>query len=243
MDMHRCLPGRTQIFNKNNGWEYFRPLGTGAVELGTVRGFDVGLPIHFHYEDQITFVLSGSRRFLIDNELVKVGPGEATYIPAGVPHRSLAEDSELLCVNVYTMPGECRCDDLMSSLSSLWRRHGSLNWADLTMVVEQHKHAAWQSSSRRGGEPARLESSRPVSEAAHLFGMTREAFSRRFKKVHGVPPQAFQLIEKLNAARRALQTGESIAAVAVQTGFSDQSHLGRLFRRAFGVTPGQYRAG
>lgn len=243
MDMHRCRLNLSQIFDKASGWGYFRPPGTGAVELGTVRGFDVELPIHFHNEDQITFVLSGSRRFVIDDELVKVGTGEGTHVPAGVPHRSLAEDSELFCVNVYTRPGECHSDDLKSSLASLRRRQGFLNWADLVMIVEQHIHSTGQSSSQLRVEPARLQSSRPVSEAAHLSGMSREGFSRRFRKVHGVPPQAFQLIEKLNDARGALRTGDSIAEVAAQTGFSDQSHLGRLFRRTFGVSPGRYRAG
>jgi AraC-like DNA-binding protein len=44
----------------------------------------------------------------------------------------------------------------------------------------------------------------------------------------------------LNRARRLLRAGEPIAAVAAETGFADQSHLGRLFRRTFGTTPGAY---
>jgi hypothetical protein len=81
MAIHCCPLGLTGSLDTANGWQYSRPLGSRAVELGTVRGFDVGLPIHFHDEDQITFVLSGSRRFIIGNELVKVGPGEGTYTP------------------------------------------------------------------------------------------------------------------------------------------------------------------
>jgi AraC-like DNA-binding protein/mannose-6-phosphate isomerase-like protein (cupin superfamily) len=241
MAIHCCPLGLTGSLDTANGWQYSRPLGSRAVELGTVRGFDVGLPIHFHDEDQITFVLSGSRRFIIGNELVKVGPGEGTYIPAGVPHRSLAEDSELFCVNVYTTPGGCGARDLISSLVRLRRRQGFLNRADLMMIVEQHRQNTAQSSSQVRAESSRLEPWRTVSEAAHVCSMSREGFSRRFRKLHGMPPQAFQLIEKLNDARRALRSGDSIADVAAQTGFSDQSHLGRLFRRAFGVTPGQYR--
>ncbi|WP_247876443.1 helix-turn-helix domain-containing protein [Azospirillum brasilense] len=73
--------------------------------------------------------------------------------------------------------------------------------------------------------------------------MSREGYTRRFRKHHGVPPQAFALQERLNEARLLLRAGEPIAAVAADTGFTDQSHLGRCFRRAFGVTPGRYRAG
>ncbi|NUB21797.1 helix-turn-helix domain-containing protein, partial [Azospirillum formosense] len=74
-------------------------------------------------------------------------------------------------------------------------------------------------------------------------GMSREGYTRRFRKTHGVPPHAFGLQERLNEARLLLRAGEPIAAVAADTGFTDQSHLGRCFRRAFGVTPGRYRAG
>jgi AraC-like DNA-binding protein len=73
--------------------------------------------------------------------------------------------------------------------------------------------------------------------------MSREGFSRRFRKLHGIPPHAFWQLAKLNDARRLLRAGRSIAAVAAETGFSDQSHLGRWFRRVFGVTPGRFRAG
>ncbi len=39
-----------------------------------------------------------------------------------------------------------------------------------------------------------------------------------------------------------LRIGMAPAAVAAEIGFADLSHLGRAFRRAFGVTPGCYRA-
>jgi AraC-like DNA-binding protein len=38
-----------------------------------------------------------------------------------------------------------------------------------------------------------------------------------------------------------LLAGFPIADVAAQTGFADQSHLTRRFKRVVGVTPGQYR--
>ena len=77
------------------------------MALGTVRGLEVGLPTHFHNEDQTTFVLSGRRSFIIGDELVGVGPDEGARIPASLPHLSLAETSELFCINICASPDEC----------------------------------------------------------------------------------------------------------------------------------------
>jgi AraC-like DNA-binding protein len=57
----------------------------------------------------------------------------------------------------------------------------------------------------------------------------------------GLPPHALQLAQRVRAARRLLEAGEPIAETAVATGFADQSHLHRHFRRSLGVTPGQYQ--
>jgi AraC-like DNA-binding protein len=48
-------------------------------------------------------------------------------------------------------------------------------------------------------------------------------------------------MRRLNKARDLLRAGQTIADVAFEMGFADQSHLGRWFKRAFGITPGLYR--
>jgi hypothetical protein len=53
-----------------------------------VCGFDVALPIHFHDEDQITFVISGRRRFIIGD----IVPASLRNIKVkGVKYRPLQE--------------------------------------------------------------------------------------------------------------------------------------------------------
>lgn len=80
-----------------------------------------------------------------------------------------------------------------------------------------------------------------IEDLAAKSGMTREAFTRRFAREFGIAPHAFRLVQRLNKARQDLQTGAAPASVAADHGFADQSHLGRHFRRVFGISPGTYR--
>jgi len=61
-----------------------------------------------------------------------------------------------------------------------------------------------------------------------------------FKRALGIPPHAFQVQLRLARSQRLLRKGEPLARVAVETGFADQSHFTRSFKRLVGVTPGAY---
>ncbi len=55
-------------------------------------------------------------------------------------------------------------------------------------------------------------------------------------------PHAYLLEVRVQAARRMIEGGErSLAQIALDCGFAQQSHLGSAFRKVLGVTPGQYR--
>jgi AraC-like DNA-binding protein len=80
-----------------------------------------------------------------------------------------------------------------------------------------------------------------LSELAHLAGMSQFHFSRVFAEQVGMPPHAFQTQVRVARAKTLLVEGLQISQVATQTGFADQSHLTRHFKRLVGVTPGCYR--
>jgi AraC-like DNA-binding protein len=56
----------------------------------------------------------------------------------------------------------------------------------------------------------------------------------------GMPPHAYQTQVRINRAKQLLRERHSLSAVAVSTGFADQSHFTRHFRRVVGVTPGRF---
>jgi len=55
-----------------------------------------------------------------------------------------------------------------------------------------------------------------------------------------MPPHRFQIAQRVKLARRMLERGAGVSEVAARTGFFDQSHLHRHFRRSLGTTPREY---
>jgi AraC-like DNA-binding protein len=79
-----------------------------------------------------------------------------------------------------------------------------------------------------------------LERLARLANLSPFHFNRVFSKQFGMPPHAFQTQIRVSRAKALLRRGLSIAEVTFQTGFFDQSHLCRHFKRLVGVSPGQY---
>ncbi len=80
-----------------------------------------------------------------------------------------------------------------------------------------------------------------LDELATLAGTSRYTLVRQFGRRQGLPPMAWLLQLRLQRARERIAAGWGLADTAVSCGFSDQSHLTRLFSRQFGYTPGSWR--
>jgi AraC-like DNA-binding protein len=83
----------------------------------------------------------------------------------------------------------------------------------------------------------------PLSELAELVGLSPYYFARTFEKETGLPPHLYLEGIRIKRARQFLDRGETLVSTAMLTGYSDQSHLTRRFKRFLGITPGQYARG
>ena len=79
-----------------------------------------------------------------------------------------------------------------------------------------------------------------LDQLAALVNLTPCYMLRLFNKTIGMPPHAYLNQIRLRQAKRLLARGVAIADVAYQTGFTDQSHMTKRFKRVYGITPGQY---
>jgi AraC-like DNA-binding protein len=82
-----------------------------------------------------------------------------------------------------------------------------------------------------------------LEELAGIAGLKPLRLLRVFRKAVGLPPHAYLVQVRVAQAKQQLSDGIAIAQVAVDTGFTDQSHLNRHFKRLVGVTPKQYALG
>jgi AraC-like DNA-binding protein len=82
-----------------------------------------------------------------------------------------------------------------------------------------------------------------LQQLATEVAMSPYHFLRTFRAVAGMAPHQFLLHTRLQrAAMRLRCSGDAIATVALEAGFSDLSTFNRRFRRLLGVSPGAYRA-
>lgn len=64
---------------------------------------------------------------------------------------------------------------------------------------------------------------------------------RQFKTEMGLTPHQFQIQSRIRKAQKMLQEGLTVTEVAFNTGFCDQSHFDRCFKRIVGIAPNEYR--
>ncbi|TQV80910.1 AraC family transcriptional regulator [Denitrobaculum tricleocarpae] len=124
---------------------------------------------------------------------------------------------------------------LLEGLSELFARHGTPHYRprnpgdERRIVTSLIEHLA-----------ANFSQDVTLSQLAELAGMTAFHVIRCFNRETGLSPHAYLNQLRLREARRLLSVGQRPADVALAVGFYDQSALNRHFRKAFGVTPGQY---
>lgn len=80
-----------------------------------------------------------------------------------------------------------------------------------------------------------------LAELAKLANLSPYHFARSFQKEFCFSPHSYQIQARLRYAMTLMKQGHRLSDVAQESGFHDQSHLHRHFKRAMGVTPKQYK--
>ena len=102
--------------------------------------------------------------------------------------------------------------------------------------------AAWQILRVRAYIDGNLDRTIHIRDMSAVARRSPAHFSRKFKLAVGESPHAYVVRRRLERACHLMITSAaSLSEIALSVGFSDQAHLCRLFRQAFGQSPASWR--
>jgi AraC-like DNA-binding protein len=80
----------------------------------------------------------------------------------------------------------------------------------------------------------------PIGALATELGWSRRHFAATFHRELGMPPKAVARLLRFERALERLRAGADLGDVALDSGYYDQAHFNRDFRRFAGRTPTEY---
>jgi AraC family transcriptional regulator len=102
--------------------------------------------------------------------------------------------------------------------------------------------AAWQIVRVQAYIDSNLHRTIHIRDLSAVARRSPAHFSRKFKLAVGESPHAYLVTRRLERACHLMRTSaEPLSEIALSVGFSDQAHLCRLFRQAFGQSPASWR--
>jgi AraC family transcriptional regulator len=238
--------------------------------LETSHVANARLPRHVHSHPYFCFLISGSIREVSGGHARSCAPGTVVFNPADTEHHDEigARGCRAFVVQVDPAWAALRFEirrpewvtlsgGIASTLAARLREEALLWEPTSGLVVEGILlllSAEALRTDRRQGEQAqpgwvtraaqRLEADfrtpPTVHELAIEAGVHPAHFARSFRSFLGCSPGTYVRRHRLAHARQLMTTGQPLTSVALETGFADQAHFSREFKRAFGITPSAF---
>lgn len=234
-----------------------------GLGVAVFHATDSSYPPHSHGGHRLIFSLQGLYHERCLGESNVYGPSDVAVIPSGEVHQSEADMGSVRWL-ALALPGDAPlrrnptqrvapfvtpmlwrlaracldpvCDPVhVESLcaeieGAVTRVDGKLDSSELW--VEDAMHRLVQ-------RPLDIES---LSRLSGEIGVHRCHMARAMRERFGMTPGEILQASRLRLAAQALAQGTaSIASIAQESGFYDQSHLGKCFKKWYGVSPAAYR--
>ncbi len=229
-----CLIERGRQSFTHKGTKHFTPPGgvilinPGAVHTGEAadeQGFEMRslYPTTSHMQTAV-FELTGRHQALPFFTDVRVDHRWAMDSVLAL-HKALAQGASVLeCESRFTW-----------TLAQLIKRYADIHSNEQRLGKEQK---AIQRARRYIDECFAQGIS--LTQLAEYVSLSPYYLLRVFRAEVGMPPYTYLESVRICHAQRLIEAGKPLAEVAVEVGFSSQSHLTRRFKQIIGVTPGQY---
>ena len=212
--------------------------GTDRSSPGTVWVFAAG---EYHSGKVVADQIWSYRAMYLDESALRAlaavygdAAGNTLFVPPGLYHdpqlaRVLGKAHRLRQLNASLME---RQSHWWAAMGLLFGRYGQPRVEPLAADHERARMACV-----RDYIAANFRRDVSIDELGRLVGLSRFHLMRSFRNQFGLPPHSYANQLRLIEAKRLLRAGAAAAQVAADVGFYDQSHLTRLFKRAYDLTP------
>ncbi len=234
--------------------EFFAKCGPNVATLAAV--FDSLPNIAFYIKDEEGRIVAINRYNCelcnIPSPSAAIGKRSSDLFPRAYADFCMARDREVIATGkpiVNRRYAKVANLSASTNILSIHPVHG-LDGTIIGTLCTYHRDAkapvgpVWEDRFDAILEKINANIARPltVEELATEAGMSVSNFQRMFMKIIGVRPGRYIIQQRLNAACRLLENSDlGICDIALATGFCDQSHFTKMFKRERGVTPGGYR--
>lgn len=213
---------------------------------------------HSHSSDIIiSAMLDGSAELSVNGTRQTVSAGELFSVLPYENHSLISETAVCMlsmCISKELLfcNKERRCQIVSAAVEGLWQRPEFENTdreiciklIDAAEMICEAANLADGEDSALSGERSRIEtcpeSDEDIDALARNAYMSKYHFIRRFREISGLTPNRFRIQTRIRKAQKLLGEGTAIADTALMSGFYDQSHFDKYFKRIVGVSPKEY---
>jgi AraC-like DNA-binding protein len=217
------------------------------VELRYIKQIPECTKMHMHDEITISAIKEGSLNIVFNENSQELLPNEIILINSNIVHSGILNkkskgeyvlyiDKELLSKNNLQMKTSFELLKNTTFYKEFIDLCNCLLDKTILIVEKEEKLLLFCSLVFTNYlEEINLE------ELARKFDISIVHLIRVFKNQFGLPIHSYILNKKVHKAKELLTTDMSIVDIAQNSGFFDQSHLNRSFKRVFQLTPKQFQ--
>jgi AraC-like DNA-binding protein len=220
----------------------------GSTRVAPPRAISVIPPGEVHAPSQQTWVEAPSSFMMayLDEDYMDQVMSDGREPGRGTPTlQSIVIASDSILSRLFARAHRLSFDGDPLARDTVWR-------AVVTRMLTRHVHRRL-APVRATREPRAVNAAleflhawpyRPttLAELARVAKVTPARLCRAFSRQIGLPPHAYHVRMRIERAKMLLLRGHPVSDVAAVTGFADQSHLGRHFKRIVGMAPAAYQA-
>ena len=185
------------------------------------------------------------RMFYVNTELIQEITFDISGKHQGLPYfrEAIVQDSQLYhsLIKLYTTLSESESKLEKDSLIHEVLSQLILRYSDQQEHIELPEKPFKAIQRAHEYLMEHLSQNTPLYTLSSVAGLSAYHLLRVFRDHFGLPPHAFQIQQRINLAQKMLADGVPIVQVALEVGFSDQSHFTKKFKSLVGATPRQYQ--